>query len=349
MIQLINLNKNFNDSNWQTENTRYVCSQQLEIEANKDVFLNTNCLEKQIELNKTDKLYKSDVFNMDNPIRGVTIEECAWIAEQMEHFLEIRKISLQKKDIAVDENIVPYICAHRGYSLAYPENTLEAFEAAAKLQGITGIELDVQLSKDGELVVIHDEKVDRTTNGTGEVRNFTLLELKALTIQSVNGTITQIPTLYEVFTLLEPYCKDNGLLINIELKNSIIRYEGMEQKIIDMVRKFGLEDYIVYSSFLPEAVGIIKKLEPKAKTGTLALSIEQCYKDAMEQNADALHPWVGGMDMLGKEEYQKYPVRVWNAEEPFFGQDRILKEVNMIKYAKMGATDIITNVPERDL
>lgn len=74
------------------------------------------------------------------------------------------------------------IWAHRGCSQMYPENTLLAFEKAAAVQNLTGIELDIQMTKDGELVVIHDERVDRTTEGIGFVRDYTLSQLKKLHI-----------------------------------------------------------------------------------------------------------------------------------------------------------------------
>ena len=74
------------------------------------------------------------------------------------------------------------IWAHRGCSQRYPENTLLAFEQAAAVQNLTGIELDIQMTKDGELVVIHDERVDRTTEGIGFVRDYTLSQLKKLHI-----------------------------------------------------------------------------------------------------------------------------------------------------------------------
>ena len=95
------------------------------------------------------------------------------------------------------------IWAHRGCSQRYPENTLLAFEKAAGLKGLTGIELDIQLSKDGEIVVIHDEMVDRTTNGTGYVKDHTLTELKGLKIDAGNGQYEQIAALGEVLELLE--------------------------------------------------------------------------------------------------------------------------------------------------
>ncbi len=91
------------------------------------------------------------------------------------------------------------IWAHRGCSQRYPENTLLAFEKAASIQSLTGIELDIQLTKDGELVVIHDERVDRTTDGTGFVRDFSLTELKKLKIPENQS----VPTMSEALDLLE--------------------------------------------------------------------------------------------------------------------------------------------------
>lgn len=242
----------------------------------------------------------------------------------------------------------PNIWGHRGCSTRFPENTLVAFEAAAKLKGITGIETDVQMSKDGVLMIMHDEKLDRTTNGQGELRNYTLEELKGFEIQGVDGQIERIPTLEEMFELLAPYCKENGLIINLELKNSIIRYEGMEEKVLAMVEKFGLEDYIVYSSFLPESMGLVKELKPDAKTGILGEKIHFCYDNMLKYQADAVHPWWDNLscdsDFLDK--LSNVPVRVWNMEEPFFGQDRPFYKREMMEFAKYGVTDVITNVPE---
>ncbi len=102
----------------------------------------------------------------------------------------------------------------------YPENTLLAFEKAAAIHGLTGIELDIQMTKDGELVVIHDERVDRTTEGIGFVRDYTLRELRKLHIYAGINSSQQIPTIEEVFDLLQTYLK-TGFMLNIELKNSI--------------------------------------------------------------------------------------------------------------------------------
>lgn len=186
---------------------------------------------------------------INNPgnVKKITDEESIWLSDMMEQFLAKRKVDVHSADTESLRNV--NIWAHRGSSMMNPENTLLAFRKAAELEGITGIEFDVQLTKDGEIVVIHDEKVDRTTDGTGNVRDYTLNELKQLTI-SGDGEVHSIPTLRETFEMLAPYCKNKGLRLNIELKNSIIRYEGMEQKVIDMVSEFNLEDYVVYSSLI---------------------------------------------------------------------------------------------------
>ncbi len=99
------------------------------------------------------------------------------------------------------------IWAHRGCSQRYPENTLLAFENAIDLNGLVGIELDIQLTKDGHLVVIHDERVDRTTEGIGFVRDYTLLELKRLHIYAGNSKSQWIPTMDEVLDLMEDKLK----------------------------------------------------------------------------------------------------------------------------------------------
>ena len=90
------------------------------------------------------------------------------------------------------------IWAHRGCSQMYPENTMLAFEKAAELNGLEGIELDIQLTKDRELVVIHDERVDRTTEGIGYVRDYLLSQLKRLHIYAGSNLSQSIPTMEEV-------------------------------------------------------------------------------------------------------------------------------------------------------
>lgn len=248
---------------------------------------------------------------------------------------------------------MPGIWAHRGCCMAYPENTIPAFTAAAALSGLVGIELDVQLTRDGELVVIHDETVDRTTDGHGNVRDYTLQELKQLRItgsrcsEPVEPAIT-IPTLREMFESVLPQLRA-GMLINIEMKNSVIRYEGMEEKVLALVAEYELRQNIVYSSFLPESMGLLKHMDPSVKTGILGQEIHWCIQKALENNADAVHPWNRGLDPDPanlSDLPAGMPVRCWNMEEPFYGDGRKLEEYHMEKYALYGATDIIVNAPE---
>ncbi len=241
------------------------------------------------------------------------------------------------------------IWAHRGCSAELPENTLEAFERAAKLEGLTGIEFDVQFTKDGRLAVIHDEDIKRTTDGVGLVKDFTWEELAGKKIFLPDGNATRIPLLEEVLDLLEPYCRERGLLLNIELKTGKIRYEGIEEETVRMVRRFALEPFVVYSSFLPKSVGLVKKLDPEAKTGILASSMEDCIRLAKELGADAVHPWIGGLDAALPEDMVGMPVRAWNGEEPLFGDGRKCRDLDLGRYRTFGVTDVFTNMPGRYL
>lgn len=159
------------------------------------------------------------------------------------------------------------VYAHRGYSGRFPENTMLAFKEAAKT-GCYGIELDVQLTKDGQLIVIHDERIDRTTDGTGYVRDYTLEELRRFNAAaSWNGKFgfQPIPT-------FEEYCQwaaGEKLVTNIELKTGVYYYEGIEEKTLEMVRKYGLTDRVLFSSFLHSSITILRKLAPEIKCGAL--------------------------------------------------------------------------------
>lgn len=273
------------------------------------------------------------------------------MAEVMERFTDWNTpIYKDRHDqfLATGKNkAMPKIWAHRGCCTLYPENTLEAFRAAAELDGITGIELDIQLTSDGEMVVFHDENLRRVTHIDRNVRGCTLAEIKNIAIPANDGKYCSIPTLEEVLVMMKPYCESRGILINIELKTSIIRYDGIESKAYEIVRKYGMEQYIVWSSFLAESVDIIKKIDRDAKTAVLAMSIEECISMARDTAADALHPYIGGLVYALPQDMQGMPVRAWNGDEPFFNDGRPLKEAHLEEYRYYGATDIFTNIPER--
>jgi glycerophosphoryl diester phosphodiesterase len=151
--------------------------------------------------------------------------------------------------------------AHRGFSGAYPENTMLAFQKALEAQ-CDGIELDVHLARNGELVIIHDETVDRTTNGRGFIGDMDYQEIRGLDA----GKGEHIPALGEYFDLVEK----QPVVTNIELKNGVIWYAGMEEKVIAMVRRRGLEDRVIFSSFNHFSMLKCKKLAPEIRCGFLA-------------------------------------------------------------------------------
>lgn len=170
--------------------------------------------------------------------------------------------------------------AHRGYSGKFDENTMLAFRKAIEYKA-DGIETDVQLSKDGIPVLIHDETLERTTNGNGFVKDYTLSELKMFKTKSVpsvqalktyglgvytieeikyfqNKDGEEIPTLRE---LLELAANSDLKVLNLELKNSVIEYEGLEEKVLNMVDEFNLRDRVIISSFNHLSLVKMRKME----------------------------------------------------------------------------------------
>ena len=140
----------------------------------------------------------------------------------------------------------PTIFAHRGSSAYAPENTLSAFELALE-QGAHGIELDVKLSADGHVVVIHDETVDRTTNGTGRIKAMTLSEIKKLDAGSKfppKFKPQEIPTLEEVLDAV-----GGKLFINVEVANYSSPADDLPDRVVSLIKEFHLESSVLISSF----------------------------------------------------------------------------------------------------
>lgn len=178
------------------------------------------------------------------------------------------------------------IIAHRGGAADCPENTLAAFKNAVEL-GADGVEFDVQLTKDGEVVVIHDEFIDRTMSGSGLVKDYTLAELRQMSAGeffSPDFKDQKIPTLAEVLELVKEL-----EVINIELKN-YLPYPGLEDKVLKLVDQLGVRDQVIISSFNHESLQKVKKLQPEIKTGALLMSKLINPSDyAFKRGFDALH------------------------------------------------------------
>lgn len=180
------------------------------------------------------------------------------------------------------------IFAHRGVSKHYPENTGAAFYAALKLP-IAGIELDVHVTADGELVVIHDETIDRTSNGTGYVRDYTLQQLRAYDYGSwfsEEFAGENIPKLGEVLELFA----GTHHLINIELKTDIFSYEGIESLVIKEISMHHMTERVIISSFNHESLQIVTQLAPYIETAALFAEILTDFTTYTSQiPANAMH------------------------------------------------------------
>ncbi|MCH3964056.1 MAG: glycerophosphodiester phosphodiesterase [Clostridium sp.] len=172
--------------------------------------------------------------------------------------------------------------AHRGFSGVYPENTMLAFRKAVEA-GADGIETDLHVTKDGVIVVCHDETLDRTTSGTGFIKDRTYEYIRKLDA----GSGEKIPSLDEILS----YMKDKKLLLNLELKNDIVHYDNLEKNVIDKIYKYSMESNVILSSFNHNSMKRVKEYDGSIKTGLLYGSpIYKPEEYAEKMGADALHP-----------------------------------------------------------
>lgn len=219
---------------------------------------------------------------------------------------------------------------HRGAKGYEPENTLLSFQKAKALKA-DGIELDVHVCKSGELIVIHDFTVNRTTNGRGAICDLTLTELKKL---RVNGGL-KIPTLEEVLTLF-----DKNHLINIELK-------GMHtaKLVCDLIAKKVHDDQFHYtnfivSSFQREELAAVVHNNTKVPIGILTqASVEQALVWADELSAEAIHPHFSLLtaENVALTRQKGYQIFTWTVNEP--------KDIQRVK--ALGINGIITDFSDR--
>ena len=237
-----------------------------------------------------------------------------------------------------EENHTMRIFSHRGFSGKYPENTMLAFQKAWEV-GCDGIELDVQLTRDDVIVIMHDETIDRTTNGTGNIRDYTYEQLCAFDCRGQfegKYDFQRIPTLQEYLE----WVKGTNLITNIELKNSVYYYENLEEKVIDMVRRYHLEDRILFSTFNLVSAVKCKKLIPEIPVGFLMeTQMDNIASLAHENEIEFYHP---GMEVLTKEEIRKchekgIGVNVWTVN----------KKKHMKQMAEWEVDGIFTNYPDK--
>jgi glycerophosphoryl diester phosphodiesterase len=172
-------------------------------------------------------------------------------------------------ELLLPQGTRPHIIGHRGALDCAPENTMASFREALA-QGADLIELDVQMSADGQLVVIHDQTLERTTNGRGLVADTTLAEIQALDAGSwfsPEFAGERVPELSEVLAWIKGKA---GLAI--EIKNGPIFYEGIEQKIVGALKRYDMIEHTIVISFDHPCLYRIKKLCPELNTGILVVS-----------------------------------------------------------------------------
>lgn len=227
--------------------------------------------------------------------------------------------------------------AHRGFSGKYPENTMLAFKKAYEA-GCDGIELDVHLTKDNVMVIIHDEDIARTTDGKGLVKDFTYAELRRFDASAgFTGQygFNPIPTFEEYAA----WVKSLPIFTNVEIKNSVYYYDGLEEALIEMIRKNHLEDRIVFSSFNNASIMKCKALAPEIECGFL---MEGCIGNAgayvKKMGVECAHPdWhkLTDEEIAGCKAHG-IKINTWTVNE----------EKEMIRLRDLGIDSIISNYPD---
>ena len=230
------------------------------------------------------------------------------------------------------------ILAHRGASAYRPENTLESFLLAVE-QKADGFELDVHFSKDGVVVVAHDEELGRVSDGTGLINDHTLEELKAFNFNKLfpDQPVCRMPTLAEVFSL----ARNTDLIINIELKTTRLFYPGLAEKLVKLVHGFDMQERVIYSSFNHYSLLEIKQRDPSAKTGLLyELGLVDPWVYAKYAKADAIHPHyfiIASLPETVKNCHENgIAVNVWTVDDP--------KAISLMM--SLGVDAVITNKPD---
>ncbi len=195
------------------------------------------------------------------------------------------------------------IYAHRGNSGFFPENTMYAFEKSLDLD-IYGIELDVQKTKDGVLVVLHDETLGRIFDGKGSIKKLTFDELREANLNDEklkDKTNCKIPTLEEVLELIAP----TDLNLNIEIKNNKVKYKDIEKDIVNLIKKYKMENKVLISSFNHKSLKIVSKLNSKIKTAYLVgpstfkyRNLKKVLKLCKDCKCTCIHP---SYDVVNKE------------------------------------------------
>lgn len=215
--------------------------------------------------------------------------------------------------------------AHRGYSARYPENTMEAFQKAYE-KGFDGIETDVHMTKDGRLVLIHDETIDRTSNGQGYIHDYTYEELKEFSFGNGQPGFYALPLLEDLLSFIQ----NHPIKVNIELKTDVIHYENIEKKVWELVNQYGVAQDIYYSSFYLPSLLRMKELDSNAYLGYLIEDqYTQKYQELMKYQIAAFHPEYTLLNEKRMAELKKNHIFVVSWTAPDFHEYQRLKELGV--------------------
>jgi glycerophosphoryl diester phosphodiesterase len=232
---------------------------------------------------------------------------------------------------------LPSVYAHRGASAHAPENTLAAFTLAVQ-QGVPALEMDVKLTTDRHLVIFHDQTVDRTTDGSGRLASFSLAALRELDAGSrfdVRFTGEKIPTLQEVFETL-----GGKVFFNLELTNYSSPWDGLAQEVAALVKRFGLQESVLFSSFFPTNLATTRRLLPLTPRGQLFLPGGSSWWQRLSagwMSLDAEHPSLEDVSAawIEKAHRRGRRVQVWTVNDP----------ADMRRLKQMGVDAIFTDDP----
>ncbi len=228
------------------------------------------------------------------------------------------------------------IIAHRGVTYSgYPENSLPAFQAVLD-EGYDGVEMDVRLTKDKELVVFHDIRLERLTeNGHGMVRTKTLADLQKMKLKS-EVVDTRIPALSEVLALYQ----HSSLLINVEIKSEFPLRGRIEQRVVDLIYHYGLQRKIIISSFNPLVIRKMQKVDPTLKTGFIYEKRMPRLNQRLAKGliVDSWHPNYNGVTetLVDKARESGCTVFPWTVND----------EAEILRLKKLNVDGVITDFPK---
>ncbi|MFD1125105.1 glycerophosphodiester phosphodiesterase family protein [Lentilactobacillus raoultii] len=193
------------------------------------------------------------------------------------------------------------IFGHRGYPYKFPENSLSGFAYAVE-HGVDGLEFDVHLTKDNIPVIMHDEKINRTTNGRGKIRDYTYQQLQQFQLR--NGET--IPSLRDLLSLVS----QKPVYLNLEFKTNKIHYPNIERIVLDMVKEYNLAHPVIYSSFSLQTLKDAYRVDPSQQYCLLSNHILKHPRDLM------IEAHLAGLHLSHYQPLRNIKERIWTIDDP---------------------------------